>query len=58
MATDPETMVRATLERAGVSASDEEMERLLPLVADTRGLPSLGRTVEPHLAARAKEWRK
>jgi len=58
MATDPETMVRATLERAGVAASDDEVKRLEPLATDTRGLPSPGRTVEPHLAARAKEWRK
>lgn len=58
MATDPETMVRVALERACVAASDDEIKRLAQLVTDAGGLTSPGRTVEPHLAARAKEWRK
>jgi MoxR-like ATPase len=58
MATDPETTVRATLERAGVTADEEEIARLVSLVAATRELPSPRRTVEPHLTARAREWRR
>ena len=58
MAIEAEVTVRAALERAGVTASDEEIGRLVAVMAAGRELPAPGRTVEPHSLPRATEWNR
>ncbi len=53
-----EEYVRAALRRANVEADEEEVGRLIEGINAGRELPTPERTVEPHLSAKLREWRK